>query len=147
MGVPKGTPRPAHYGQRRPRPQPNGYVKVYDPGHPLAMKDGYVYEHRKVVHDAGIEVPPKHEIHHRNMDHADNRLSNLQVVTTAAHRRLHGYVGNQYGRWEVAVDTKVCTECGERKPLDAYTTKPDGRPYACCKPCAVIRQRRYKQAR
>jgi hypothetical protein len=27
------------------------YVRIWEPTHPLAMKDGYVLEHRKVLHD------------------------------------------------------------------------------------------------
>lgn len=36
---------------------PNGYVALFEPGHPLAMKNGYVYEHRKTAyesHGAGL---------------------------------------------------------------------------------------------
>lgn len=142
----KGTKRP-HYGERRPRVQANGYVKVYDPNHRLAGSDGYVYEHRKVVFDAGISVPPKHEVHHKNLDHADNRLENLQVVTIAEHRRLHGTVGNQWGTWEVAQADKECAECHERKPREAFWIKPNGQPFAYCRPCQVVRTKRFKASK
>lgn len=80
-----------------------GYVRIWEPTHPLASKDGYVLEHRKVVFDAGIVVPPGYSIHHRNHVKDDNRLENLQVLCPSEHRREHQQVGtpikNQYGEW------------------------------------------------
>lgn len=36
-----------------------GYQMLYIPEHPLAMKNGYVYEHRKAVYEKyGEEIPP-----------------------------------------------------------------------------------------
>lgn len=78
-----------------------GYVHVWAPDHPLAMSDHYVAEHRMVVHDAGIEVPPGHHVHHLNGDKADNRLENLEVIDEAEHHRRHmaeaEVVTNQFG--------------------------------------------------
>lgn len=68
---------------------PQGYVLVREPDHPLAKADGYVLEHRKVVHDAGIEIPPGHVVHHINGRKDDNRLENLEVLSMSAHRRTH----------------------------------------------------------
>lgn len=142
----RGAQRP-HYGERRPRVQPNGYVKVYEPSHPLAGADGYVYEHRKVVFDAGIPVPAGTEVHHLNMDHGDNRLENLTVLTTAEHRRAHRTVGNQWGTWEIGGETKECAECRERKPRDHFWIKPNGQPFAYCRPCQTVRVRELKRAK
>lgn len=78
-----------------------GYVHIWAPDHPLAMSDHYVAEHRMVVHDAGIEVPPGHHVHHLNGDKADNRLENLEVIDEAEHHRRHmaeaEVVTNQFG--------------------------------------------------
>ena len=46
----------------------SGYVRIWEPNNPLAKADGYVYEHRKVVHDAGVEVPAGYHVHHINGD-------------------------------------------------------------------------------
>ena len=92
------------YGRKR-HPTADGYIRVYEPAHPEANADGYVLEHRKVVSDAGIEIPHGHHVHHINGDKQDNRLENLEVLSARAHLRLHaaegGKVINQYGVWPV----------------------------------------------
>lgn len=94
----RGTNHPNYKGRI---PAAKGYVRVYEPGHPLAMADGYVLEHRKVLWDAGIRVPDDSEPHHKNHDRSDNRLENLEVLTKAEHNAHHHAVGtvvrNQYG--------------------------------------------------
>lgn len=81
----------------------SGYVRVWEPGHPMANADGYVLEHRKVLHDAGVDVPPRHHVHHLNGDKSDNRIENLGVLSEHDHPRVHAYeagkVTNQYGTW------------------------------------------------
>jgi HNH endonuclease len=83
-----------------------GYIDLWKPGHPLARKDGYVSEHRKVLHDAGVEIPPGAHVHHVNGDKQDNRKENLWVLTPRDHKREHVPIGamvrNQHGefpRW------------------------------------------------
>lgn len=99
-GDPRKTVR--NYGAKR-NVTVSGYVRVWEPMHPLAMSDGYVAEHRKVVHDAGIEVPPGHEVHHINEDRADNRIENLELLPAGVHQSRHnqerGWVRNQHGKW------------------------------------------------
>ena len=90
----------------KPRLMPSGYVRVWCPGHPVANKDGYALEHRKVLHDAGVELPARHHVHHVNGDKADNRIENLQVKPVEDHIRDHalaaGVVVNQHGTFKVA---------------------------------------------
>lgn len=89
----------------RRRVRPDGYVAIFEPTHPLAHKDGYVTEHRKVAYDAGLLTDLTKHVHHKNRDRADNRLANLQVIDQPSHMRQHireaGYVTNQFGRWSV----------------------------------------------
>ena len=66
------------------------YVVLYRPEHPLANERGTVLEHRMVLHDAGIKIPPGIDVHHRNGDRADNRLENLQLLPRTEHQMLHG---------------------------------------------------------
>lgn len=63
-----------------------GYKMLYMPGHPLAHKDGYVYEHRLVVESMLFEGCI---VHHKNHNRADNREENLQVLTRAEHNCGH----------------------------------------------------------
>lgn len=67
----------------------SGYVVLYRPDHPLANDRGTVLEHRMVLHDAGIEIPPDYDVHHRNGDRSDNRLDNLELLPREAHQELH----------------------------------------------------------
>lgn len=100
-GDPEKMVRP-NYGAKR-RLHVQGYVMIWEPDHPLAMAYGYVFEHRKVLHDAGIEVPEGCHVHHKNEDKTDNRVENLEVLTAQEHTRHHieelGTVTNQYGTW------------------------------------------------
>lgn len=81
----------------------SGYVRVWAPGHPMANADGYALEHRKVLFDAGVDVPEGHHVHHLNGNKTDNRRENLAVIDEAEHHRHHareaGFVVNQYGTW------------------------------------------------
>jgi HNH endonuclease len=86
----------------------SGYVRVWAPKHPLADRTGYVFEHRMVVYDAGIPIPPGYHVHHKNGDKRDNRLKNLSVHSNSEHARSHlkesGVVTNQYGTWTLGRD-------------------------------------------
>lgn len=79
----------------------DGYVRIFEPSHPLANADGQVLEHRKVLYDAGVEIPEGFQTHHINGDRADNRLENLVVKSASDHSRDHareaGVITNQYG--------------------------------------------------
>lgn len=96
-------PRP-HYGTKR-RVRDDGYVDIYEPDHPLARRDGYVFEHRKMAWDAGLLVDPTMEVHHLNELKTDNRLDNFEIKTGSQHALDHaeerGYVTNQFGSFTV----------------------------------------------
>lgn len=66
-----------------------GYRLLYCPMHPTASC-GYVKEHRVVAETkCGRSLAPGEMVHHRNGDKTDNRPENLEVMTAAAHTRLH----------------------------------------------------------
>lgn len=85
------------------------YIRIWAPDHPLAKKDGYVFEHWLVVWDAGIDPRGMH-VHHKNHDKHDNRLENLEVLTARQHRAEHlppgSLVKNQYGTWVVGTGVR-----------------------------------------
>lgn len=69
----------------------HGYAQVFvGYEHPLADVRGYAYLHALVWVSAGNEPPPPgHELHHKDDCKQHNRLSNLEVITTAEHSRRH----------------------------------------------------------
>lgn len=68
-----------------------GYVYVYNPGHRLADKHGYVLEHLLVAEKMlGRELKEGEVVHHRNGKKDDNREENLFVFPNVAlHTGFH----------------------------------------------------------
>lgn len=72
-----------------------GYQLLFEPSHPLAMSDGYVYEHRKVVYAIHGDSLPNCEIcgkdtnwatchiDHKDKDVANNEYQNLRPLCRA----------------------------------------------------------------
>lgn len=66
-----------------------GYVTLCIKTHPLAGKDGYVFEHRVIVEKStGEYLSTKFDVHHKNGVKDDNRLENLEVLEHAEHTRI-----------------------------------------------------------
>lgn len=102
-----------------------GYVRLWMPGHPIAQPDGYVLEHRLVMHEAGFDVHGMH-VHHRDHDKTNNDLSNLELLTPAQHAEHHGHIPNagQFRR------KTHCARGHEFTPENTYTYG-DGRRREC----------------
>jgi hypothetical protein len=79
----------------------HGYIEVQAPGHPLAVRNGYIREHRLIAErhlqatDPSSEflldgyLHPKADVHHVNDVKDDNRLENLAVMWKADHTNHH----------------------------------------------------------
>ncbi|BEM41776.1 hypothetical protein SME13J_03950 [Serratia marcescens] len=81
-----------------------GYVMLKEPNHPLAMKNGFVYEHRKVIYSKyGKQLPPcefcgkeiswdSAHIDHKDETVNNNNDDNLRVLCNACNvmrSRIH----------------------------------------------------------
>lgn len=108
--------------------QASGYVHVLvGHDHPQADKHGYYEEHRHVMEQhLGRILNPTECVHHINHDRADNRIENLQLMSSwAEHQRHHAY----YERGQ-------CPECGK----DVERSKAHRRRWArafCSRRCAA----------
>lgn len=60
------------------------------PGHPHATKNGYVLEHRaKAEQKIGRTLKKHEDVHHKNGNKKDNRMSNLEVLHHKDHAGHH----------------------------------------------------------
>lgn len=82
----------------------NGYRLIYRPDHPSAMSfdnwKGYVYKHIYIA-EQELKQPLRKEgvVHHLNGNRKDNRPSNLLVLKSSQHGKLHIWIqsGAPYG--------------------------------------------------
>jgi len=66
------------------------YWLIYKPEHNRADKRGFVYEHIYVWEQAnGKPVPKGWHVHHKNGVASDNRLENLEAMTSSKHTKVH----------------------------------------------------------
>lgn len=74
-----------------------GYVRIKNPSHPFADKNGYVFEHRyKMELHLKRPLTPKEIVHHINTIRDDNRIENLQLFPNRyQHMLLHKNINNQ----------------------------------------------------
>ena len=68
-------------------------------------RDKYAYEHVVIFWKYHGFVPKTgFEIHHKDMNHRNNKITNLKLLTIAEHRKLHGLLKTQR--------SMVTVECG-----------------------------------
>ncbi len=68
----------------------NGRILLYLPEHPNANGWGYVYRYRvKMEKKIGRILNSDEDVHHKNEDETDDRISNLKLLPRKKHRSLH----------------------------------------------------------
>lgn len=91
----------------------NGYIVFYKAGHPLAGKDGMVYEHRVVASDKlGRWLNPSEFVHHLDGNRANNSPDNLILVDNSTHMGFH--------RIKIS---HPCKTCGMETLNDVYCSR------------------------
>ena len=66
---------------------PYGYIRIWNPNHPNAVKGGRILEHRLIMSNhLGRPLKKGEYVHHKNGDRQDNRIQNLELVTGKNHR-------------------------------------------------------------
>jgi hypothetical protein len=105
-----------------------------------------VYVHRIVWRNKYGELPKCLQIHHKNGDRTDNRLSNLVAVTPQDHKRLHisNYRQTRQG-W-----VKKCPICKNEYPVSDYSRKLNRGNFvfgvqSYCPSCFLIYLKKYRQ--
>lgn len=73
----------------------SGYIRVWQPDHPAAFRNGWVLEHRIVMEQQlGRRLTTSEHVHHVNGQKWDNRPENLAVLGHSEHSRLTGQERN-----------------------------------------------------
>ena len=77
----------------------NGYIFVYIPTHPFSNKQGYIFEHRRIMEDSLKRLLVKKEnVHHINKIKSDNRIENLILFSSnRCHKKYHFPKGSKFG--------------------------------------------------
>lgn len=108
----KVIPVGAKKGKRnklRKKVKSHDYYKVFEPTHPMATKNGYVLEHRKIAYDDGKLIDKTHEVHHINGIKTDNRSDNLMVLPKPEHTSL-----THIGKSKINETHPKCRMCDAR---------------------------------
>ena len=73
-----------------------GYISIFKPNHPFADVNRRVKEERLVMEAyIGRYLKKEEIVHHINRKKQDNRIENLQIVSTLEHGQIH-HKGNKY---------------------------------------------------
>jgi hypothetical protein len=100
----------------------SGYTYILSPNHPRATKDGYVLEHILIYEQYyKVCILPGGVVHHKNRIRNDNRLENLELLSTNQHAKHH-----HKGRL-TDMDGRKCVICGSDKTRLLKSGRPTWR--------------------
>jgi hypothetical protein len=83
---------------RKPHNFKGGYINVW--GYKIVPngKGGSIREHRLVMErHLGRKLEPKEHVHHINGNKLDNRIENLEVLSSSEHGKRHFPKGSRFG--------------------------------------------------
>ena len=95
----------------------DGRMKILSKNHPYKDHLGYVFKHRLIMEKhLGRYLRPDEYIHHINEVKDDDRIENLQIVTSSEHTIIHN---------RKDMSNRICIDC---KKNNTYVGK-NGTPY------------------
>lgn len=129
------TPVPGTMTTRRSKPYTTASGHVFYTEYSNDGSHRSVFEHRlRIEAHLGRTLSPHEIVHHINGDPADNRLENLEVMSRAAHTRLHN------SKKPLAMVRLVCVLCGHsfdrEARRDKFNRKRGSAGPFCSKTCA-----------
>ena len=84
------------------------YIYAVVPDHPKATKHGYVLLHRVVMENSIKRLlKPNEIVHHKDGNKHNNDLSNLELMDSKEHNRMHSSTGRN-------IIELVCPFCGKK---------------------------------
>lgn len=103
-----------------------GYHRVWD-----IKEKRYRLEHNIVWEEHYGKIPDGMQVHHIDHNKLNNDISNLKLVDSLTHKRIHSGCIEKEGMLY-----KPCRKCNELKPIDDYYKRKVGiSPW--CKQCCV----------
>lgn len=122
----------------------NGYVTVFKPDHPKAMKGeswgGYIYEHILVAEEMiDRQLKEGEVVHHLDSNRSNNSPDNLLTLSGPMHAKLHSWLDKHTiipNEKQVERINKGCIRC-------LICSKPISADFIYCSPqCSTISQRK-----
>lgn len=103
-----------------------GYRRIYD-----KKQKRYRMEHNVIWEENYGKIPYGMQVHHIDHNKLNNNISNLKLVDSLTHKRIHSGCVEKNG-----ILYKPCRKCNELKPIDDYYKRKVGiSPW--CKQCCV----------
>lgn len=81
-----------HYNYKGRIKNGGGYIMIWSPNHPN-NNNGYMFEHRLIMEKhIGRYLENNEFIHHINGIKDDNRIENMEIVSSSQHTTYHNYI-------------------------------------------------------